>query len=63
MFDRSGTPGEREDGFLGYIKVRPSRVQNRVQDNWFRLLPRQWKEKVSGELRVQLCFKPALVSF
>jgi serine/threonine protein kinase len=36
---------------------RPPRISSKASDNWFRLLPRQWKEKVSGEIRIQMVFK------
>ncbi|KAJ1551583.1 hypothetical protein HK405_014238 [Cladochytrium tenue] len=39
------------------MKIRPPRVNGRVHDSWFRLLPRQWKERVRGDLRIQLMYK------
>ncbi|KAI3638835.1 hypothetical protein MIR68_003333 [Amoeboaphelidium protococcarum] len=57
----TGQPGQKgqksNDQFLGYVKIRPPRMDNKVTDNWFRLLPRQWKEKVFGDLHIQLVFK------
>ncbi|KAI9309974.1 serine/threonine-protein kinase SCH9 [Zopfochytrium polystomum] len=57
LWDRAGVvPGEGE-AFLGMMKIRPPKINGKVHDNWFRLLPRQWKEKVKGELRIQLMYK------
>lgn len=36
IWDRAGaTPGEGE-GFLGMMKIRPSRINGKLHDNWFR---------------------------
>ncbi|KAJ3051632.1 hypothetical protein HK097_007356 [Rhizophlyctis rosea] len=57
IWDRSvQNPGEGEP-FLGMMKIRPPRINGKVHDNWFRLLPRQWREKVKGEIRIQLMYK------
>ncbi|KND04928.1 AGC/AKT protein kinase [Spizellomyces punctatus DAOM BR117] len=57
IWDRAGAvPGEGE-GFLGMMKIRPSRINGKLHDNWFRLLPRQWKEKVKGEIRIQMMYR------
>ncbi|KAI8907558.1 serine/threonine-protein kinase SCH9 [Powellomyces hirtus] len=46
-----------EEGFLGMMKIRPSRINGKLHDNWFRLMPRQWKEKVKGEIRIQMMYQ------
>ncbi|KAJ3191699.1 hypothetical protein HK101_007493 [Irineochytrium annulatum] len=57
IWDRAGAdPGEGE-AFLGMMKIRPPRINRKMHDNWFRLLPRQWKEKVKGEIRIQLMYQ------
>ncbi|KAJ3267786.1 hypothetical protein HK104_005619 [Borealophlyctis nickersoniae] len=57
IWDRHGAvPGEGEP-FLGMMKIRPPRINGKVHDNWFRLLPRQWREKVKGDIRIQLMYK------
>ncbi|KAJ3042465.1 hypothetical protein HDV00_007235 [Rhizophlyctis rosea] len=57
IWDRNvQNPGEGEP-FLGMMKIRPPRINGKVHDNWFRLLPRQWREKVKGEIRIQLMYK------
>ncbi|KAJ3084699.1 serine/threonine-protein kinase SCH9 [Rhizoclosmatium globosum] len=53
---------DRSDGtkevFLGMLKIRPPMVNNgKVYDHWFKLMPRQWKEPVYGDVRIQLMFK------
>lgn len=55
IFDRR--PGNKEEDFLGCVKIRPPRVNGKLQDNWFRLLPRQWKEKVSGDIHIVLGYQ------
>ncbi|KAJ1565629.1 hypothetical protein HK405_011937, partial [Cladochytrium tenue] len=57
LWDRAGVvPGEGE-AFLGMMKIRPPRINGKLHDNWFRLLPRQWKEKVKGDLHIQLVYR------
>ncbi|KAJ3108066.1 hypothetical protein HDU97_002301 [Phlyctochytrium planicorne] len=57
IWDRAGAvPGEGEC-FLGMMKIRPPRINGKMHDNWFRLLPRQWKEKVKGDIRIQLMYQ------
>ncbi|KAI8835922.1 kinase-like domain-containing protein [Chytridium lagenaria] len=57
IWDRAGAvPGEGES-FLGMMKIRPPRINGKMHDNWFRLLPRQWKEKVQGDIRIQLMYQ------
>jgi serine/threonine protein kinase len=34
-------------------------MDGKLNDTWFRLLPRQWKEKVMGELRIQSVYHVA----
>ncbi|KAJ3060658.1 hypothetical protein HDU98_003406 [Podochytrium sp. JEL0797] len=55
IWDRSdGT----EEIFLGMLKIKPPMVNNgRVYDHWFKLMPRQWKERVCGDIRIQLMYK------
>ncbi|KAJ3060640.1 hypothetical protein HK102_009415, partial [Quaeritorhiza haematococci] len=56
IWDRhAAAPGEDET-FLGMMKIRPPRINKKMHDNWFRLLPRQWKEKVKGDIRIQLMY-------
>lgn len=52
----------KEEIFLGMIRLRPSRVEGKAIDNWYRLIPRQWKEKVRGEVRVEMTFTGSVVS-
>lgn len=54
LYDRDKNTAEE---FLGLVKIRPPRVLEKIQDNWFRLLPRQWKDKVSGDIHIQLTYK------
>ncbi|KAJ1569803.1 hypothetical protein HK096_001230, partial [Nowakowskiella sp. JEL0078] len=56
LWDRSTSSSEGEV-FLGMMKIRPPRINGKVHDNWFRLMPRQWKEKVKGDIRIQLMYK------
>lgn len=58
IWDRAGDQNQdQSEVFLGMMKIRPPRINGKVHDNWFRLLPRQWKEKVKGDLRIQLMYK------
>ncbi|KAJ3411148.1 hypothetical protein HDV05_002662 [Chytridiales sp. JEL 0842] len=57
IWDRAGTVGSEGEAFLGMMKIRPPRINGKMHDNWFRLLPRQWKEKVRGDLRIQLMYQ------
>lgn len=53
----SETQIKNQAKFLGHVKLRPPRKHNGSQDHWFRLAPRQWREKISGEIRIQLAYK------
>ncbi|KAJ3161927.1 hypothetical protein HDU88_007159 [Geranomyces variabilis] len=57
IWDRSGAIHGHGEGFLGMMKIRPSRINGKLHDNWFRLMPRQWKEKVKGEIRIQMIYQ------
>ncbi|KAJ3156833.1 hypothetical protein HDU86_003599 [Geranomyces michiganensis] len=58
IWDRSGAAiSGQGEGFLGMMKIRPSRINGKLHDNWFRLMPRQWKEKVKGEIRIQMIYQ------
>ncbi|KAL5036892.1 Serine/threonine-protein kinase [Batrachochytrium dendrobatidis] len=46
-----------EEAFLGMMKIRPPRVGDKRHDNWFRLLQRQVKENISGDIRVQIKYQ------
>ncbi|KAJ3137212.1 hypothetical protein HK100_000789 [Physocladia obscura] len=49
---------DSEEIFLGLLKILPPTVNNnRVYDHWFKLMPRQWKEMISGDIRIQLMYK------
>ncbi|KAJ3127589.1 hypothetical protein HK098_006118 [Nowakowskiella sp. JEL0407] len=56
IWDRSTSSSEGEV-FLGMMKIRPPPINGKIHDNWFRLMPRQWKEKVKGDIRIQLMYK------
>ncbi|KAI8616423.1 kinase-like domain-containing protein [Chytriomyces sp. MP71] len=43
--------------FLGMLKIVVPLVNGKVYDHWFRLMPRQYNEKVRGDIRIQLMFK------
>jgi hypothetical protein len=53
----SSSNGDSDETFLGMMKIRPPRINGKIHDNWFRLLPRQWKEKVRGDIRIQLMYQ------
>ncbi|KAJ3201687.1 hypothetical protein HDU83_005408 [Entophlyctis luteolus] len=56
IWDRS-VP-DTEELFLGMLKILPPTVDNnRAYDHWFKLMPRQWKEMISGDIRIQLMYK------
>lgn len=55
IWDRNGS--NNEEAFLGMMKIRAPQVNGKLHDNWFRLLPRQWKEKVTGDIRIQVTYK------
>jgi hypothetical protein len=61
IWDRALNENEPEK-FLGMMKLRPPRIHGKVHDNWFRLLPKQWKENVRGEIRIQLLYRNITVS-
>ncbi|KAH6587813.1 hypothetical protein BASA50_011115 [Batrachochytrium salamandrivorans] len=54
IWERNGTDGEI---FLGMMKIRIPRVGEKLHDNWFRLLQRQVKEVISGDIRVQIKYQ------
>ncbi|KAL2913685.1 Serine/threonine-protein kinase [Polyrhizophydium stewartii] len=54
IWDRNGTG---EEIFLGMMKIRPPMMDDKLHDNWFRLLQRQVKEKIRGDIRVQIRFE------
>ncbi|KAL7752838.1 Serine/threonine-protein kinase [Sorochytrium milnesiophthora] len=45
------------EAFLGMVRIRPPRLDGKLYDHWYRLLPRQYRETVQGELRVQFIFQ------
>ncbi|KAI8928294.1 kinase-like domain-containing protein [Entophlyctis helioformis] len=55
IWDRMGP--NQEEAFLGMMKIRPPRIDGKLHDNWFRLLPRQWNEQISGDIRVQIKYQ------
>ncbi|TPX34792.1 hypothetical protein SeMB42_g07263 [Synchytrium endobioticum] len=57
IWDRGGaTPAEGEQ-FLGQLKICPPRLSGKLIDDWFRITPRQWKENVRGDIRIQLMYR------
>ena len=46
LYDRIGG-GSADEDFLGYFKFRPPRIDGRLQDNWFRLMPRTYRRRVA----------------
>lgn len=54
IWDRNGS---NEEAFLGMMKIKPPQNHGKLHDNWFRLLPRQSKEKVRGDIRLQIMYK------
>ncbi|KAJ3060659.1 hypothetical protein HDU98_003407, partial [Podochytrium sp. JEL0797] len=55
VWDRSdGISGEV---FLGMLKIVTPMINGKVYDHWFRLMPRQWNEKIRGDIRIQLMYK------
>ncbi|KAJ3401556.1 hypothetical protein HDU80_005917 [Chytriomyces hyalinus] len=56
VWDRNDTSDSNEE-FLGMLKIITPMIDGKVYDHWFRLMPRQWNEKVRGDIRIQLMFK------
>ncbi|KAJ3026749.1 UNVERIFIED_CONTAM: hypothetical protein HDU68_005135 [Siphonaria sp. JEL0065] len=54
VWDRSDGSGEV---FLGMLKIVTPMINGKVYDHWFRLMPRQWNEKIRGDIRIQLMYK------
>jgi hypothetical protein len=54
---------EAKEAFLGYVKIRPPRANGKMQENWFRLAPRLWKEKVTGDIHIQLGYRTVEVTY
>eukprot|EP00030_Apusomonadida_sp_AF-17_P000643 a175486_287.p1 GENE.a175486_287~~a175486_287.p1 ORF type:complete len:475 (-),score=239.81 a175486_287:1-1392(-) len=45
--------------FLGNVKVRvDSLAPSRAHDQWFKLVPKQWKDKVTGSLHLVVSYEP-----
>ncbi|KJE95183.1 AGC/AKT protein kinase, variant [Capsaspora owczarzaki ATCC 30864] len=54
VWDRAGSAGNE---FLGTFKIRPTRIPNKVNDTWFKLIPKDWKERTKGEIHLALCYR------
>ncbi|ORY43143.1 kinase-like protein [Rhizoclosmatium globosum] len=55
VWDRNDGPGG--EVFLGMLKIVTPNIHGKVYDHWFRLMPRQWSEKIRGDIRIQLMYK------
>ncbi|RKO96194.1 Pkinase-domain-containing protein, partial [Caulochytrium protostelioides] len=58
LWSRASRVGD-EEHFLGMMRVRPPHIAEKVHDNWFRLLPRVWRERVKGEIHLRIKYIPA----
>ncbi|KAI8904766.1 kinase-like domain-containing protein [Gorgonomyces haynaldii] len=47
----------QEEAFMGLMKIRPPRISGKLHDNWFKLLPKSWRQRhFTGDIRVQLVY-------
>ncbi|KAJ3378895.1 hypothetical protein HDU84_007222 [Entophlyctis sp. JEL0112] len=54
VWDRNNGYGEV---FLGMMQVVAPVTDGKIYDHWFRLMPRQWEDKIRGDIRIQIMFK------
>ncbi|KAJ3201686.1 hypothetical protein HDU82_007923 [Entophlyctis luteolus] len=54
VWDRNNGYGEV---FLGMMQVVAPVTNGKIYDHWFRLMPRQWEDKIRGDIRIQIMFK------
>ncbi|KAJ3112984.1 hypothetical protein HK100_002137 [Physocladia obscura] len=65
VWDRNdgGNGGGGGEVFLGMLKIVTPMIDGKPYDHWFRLMPRQWDEKIRGDIRIQLMFKTIQVEY
>eukprot|EP01137_Pigoraptor_chileana_P006315 Opistho-2@50544 len=54
VFDRNAPV---ECDMFGTLKLRPTRTPGKVADNWFKLLPVEWKDRTKGEIRLIISYE------
>ncbi|KAJ3374877.1 AGC/AKT protein kinase [Allomyces macrogynus ATCC 38327] len=55
IWDRTATSDG--EAFLGMMRIRPPQVHGKLNDNWFRLLPRYPQEYIHGDIRIQFMYQ------